>query len=175
MQSNTLNLIRENYKFFKKKTDDLKCPCVSNIIISEEKFIDNVKNIDLIYNGFWDNLNDKKLYDITIFFNEYTSVDKSITNEIVYLTDIVGVTHPNYSLIPWWMALASLKRLNTNFPKSEKEKKELFKKMKNNTFKEKIKLIKKNNQYFIYEGHNRIIICKCLGLEYLKCDIIEYF
>lgn len=44
--------------------------------------------------------------------------------------------------------------------------------MKNNDFEEKLKLVKSNGEYYICEGHNRIIICKALGLEYLKADII---
>ena len=129
--------------------------------------------IDLLYKGFWENkIKEEDLIKSTEISNTFTFLEKKIENKKVYLKDIVGVTHPNYSYLPWIIALPLLKRFCENFPRTEEEKLKLFNKMKNNDFKEKLKLVKDNGKYYIYDGHNRIIICKALGLEYLKADII---
>ena len=75
--------------------------------------------------------------------------------------------------LSWIIALPLLKRFDKNFPKNEEEKEELFNKMQNNSFDEKLKLVKDDGKYYIYErAITEIIICKCLGLEYLNADIL---
>ena len=171
MKRETLNKMIENYKILKEISCKLENPGVFNIVVSEEEFIENVKKIDLLYKDFWESEIEKELLKETKFSQTFT-FSENIKSEKVYLKDIIGVTHPNYSYLPWIIALPLLKRFDKNFPKNEEEKEELFNKMQNNSFDEKLKLVKDYGKYYIYEGHNRIIICKCLGLEYLKADIL---
>ena len=117
---------------------------------------------------------DNKVIEMIQQLGNISYSNEKIKSEIVYLKDIVGVvSHPNYSFLIWIMALPLLKRLDNNFPKNENEKNDLFKKMKDNNFSERIKLVKKDNKYYIDEGHHRVIICKALGLDYLKADVVE--
>lgn len=173
MKIETLNKMIDNYRFFKKISCKLANPILFNVEISEEEFIKNVKKLDSLYKDFWENkIKEQELIKEIKILQTFDFSGKVIEDEKIYLNDIVGVTHSNYSLVPWIIALPMLKRFDLNFPKTEEEKEELFNKMKNNNFTEKLKLVEKNGEYYIYEGHNRIIICKALGLEYLKADVL---
>lgn len=174
MKEETLEIMIINYRKIKEICDEVNEPRVFNIVISEEEYIKNVKKIDSIYKDFWDKDIDNELIEIIQQLGNISYSNKKIKSQIVYLKDIVGVVcHPNYSFLRWIMALPLLKRLDNNFPKNENEKNDLFNKMKNNDFFERIKLVKKDDKYYIDEGHHRVIICKALGLDYLKADVVE--
>lgn len=158
-----------NYRAIKESRE------IFDSVISEQEFIANIKTIDRLKKDFWETTDShlEELIQIADFKFELV-VEKKIDDSKIYLKDIVGTwSHSSYCWIPWIMAVPLLKRFQNNFPKTLKDREELFSKMRKNEFYDKLKVVKFKNNYYILEGHNRIIISKALGLDYITAQVYE--
>lgn len=163
------NILINNYKVIKESREFF------NGVISEEEFIRNIDIIDRLKSDFWETTvsNIEELIEIADPCGNLC-VGNKLYEAKIKLNDIVGTfTHLSYCGIPWIMAVPLLKRFQNNFPKTLKGKEDLFSKMRKNEFCEPLKIAKIKDKYYILEGHNRIIIGKSLGLDYITADVYE--
>lgn len=123
MKTETLNEMIACYRNLKEISCKLGKTEIFNIVTSEEEFINNIKMIDLLYKGFWENEKEGDLIKSTKILYPVDFSRKHIENKKVYLKYIVGFTNANYSFLPWIIALPALKRFYRNFPRTEEKKK----------------------------------------------------